>query len=147
MRGFPGGWVAQTLSLQCRGPGLIPGQAARSHMPQLRVLTWAWRPGAAKQTQPASSQQAKEPTVRWHRKPSRIAEGGKDNTDEDMGKLEFSRTVGRSGKWYSHSAQVFSTSLQPFNQQLHSWGLTTEKWKHISPQGLVHECLPQLYLK
>ena len=35
-RDFPGGPVAKTLSSQCRGPGSIPGQGARSHMLQLR---------------------------------------------------------------------------------------------------------------
>ena len=33
---FPGGPVAKTLSSQCRGPGSIPGQGTRSHMPQWR---------------------------------------------------------------------------------------------------------------
>ena len=34
---FPGGPVAKTQHSQCRGPGLIPSQGTRSHMPQLRV--------------------------------------------------------------------------------------------------------------
>lgn len=33
--------MAETLPSQCRGLGVIPGQEARSHLPQLR-------PGAAK---------------------------------------------------------------------------------------------------
>ena len=28
--------VARTLYFQCRGPGLIPGQGSRSHVPQLK---------------------------------------------------------------------------------------------------------------
>ena len=29
MRDFPGGPIAKTLSFQCRGPSLIPGQGTR----------------------------------------------------------------------------------------------------------------------
>ena len=36
---FPGGPVTGTLGSQCGGPGLIPGQGTRSHMPQLRPRT------------------------------------------------------------------------------------------------------------
>ena len=36
-RDFPCGPVAKTPRSQCRGPGLIPGQGTRSHLPQLRV--------------------------------------------------------------------------------------------------------------
>ena len=35
-REFPGGPVAKPLCSQCRGP---PGQATRTHMPQVRVCT------------------------------------------------------------------------------------------------------------
>ena len=34
---FPGGLVAETPHSQCRGPGSIPGQGTRPHMPKLRV--------------------------------------------------------------------------------------------------------------
>ena len=34
---FPGSPAAETLCVQSRGPGLIPSQGTRSHMPQLRV--------------------------------------------------------------------------------------------------------------
>ena len=34
---FPGDPVAKTRRSQCRGPGLIPTQGTRYHMPQLRV--------------------------------------------------------------------------------------------------------------
>jgi len=37
--GLPGGPVAETLQLSCGGPGSVPGQGTRSHMPQLRVHT------------------------------------------------------------------------------------------------------------
>ena len=39
LRDFPGGGAgeAKTLRSQCKGPGLLPGQGTRSHMPQLRV--------------------------------------------------------------------------------------------------------------
>ena len=37
LRDFTGGSVVRTLHCQCRGPGLIPSQGTRSHMPQLRV--------------------------------------------------------------------------------------------------------------
>ena len=33
IRDFLGGPVAKTLSFQCRGPGSVPGQGARSLMP------------------------------------------------------------------------------------------------------------------
>ena len=37
-RDFPGGSVAETLNTPyAGGPGLIPGQETRFHMPQLRV--------------------------------------------------------------------------------------------------------------
>ena len=36
-RDFPDGPVAKTPHSQCRGPGSIPGQGARSHMLQVRV--------------------------------------------------------------------------------------------------------------
>ena len=36
-RDFPIGPGAKTPCSQCREPGSIPGQRARSHMPQLRV--------------------------------------------------------------------------------------------------------------
>ena len=36
-RDFPGGPMAKTLNSQCRGLGLIPGQGAGSHMPQLKI--------------------------------------------------------------------------------------------------------------
>ena len=53
---FPGDPEAKILSSQCRGPGWIPGQGMRSHMPQLRRLHVSTkikdlgqlRPGAAK---------------------------------------------------------------------------------------------------
>ena len=35
-RDFPGGPVSKTPHSQCRGPGSIPGQGTRSHMPQTR---------------------------------------------------------------------------------------------------------------
>ena len=35
--GFPRGPVAKTLASSARGPGSIPGQGTRSHMPQLTV--------------------------------------------------------------------------------------------------------------
>ena len=35
-RDVPGGPVVKTLHSQGRGPGSIPGQGTRSHMPQLR---------------------------------------------------------------------------------------------------------------
>ena len=35
--GFPRGPVAKTLASSERGPGSIPGQGTRSHMPQLTV--------------------------------------------------------------------------------------------------------------
>ena len=41
MRDFPGVLVAKTLHSQCRGQSSIPGQGARSYIPQLR-------PGASK---------------------------------------------------------------------------------------------------
>jgi len=34
---FPGGPVAKTPHSQCRGPGSIPGQEARSHLLKLRL--------------------------------------------------------------------------------------------------------------
>ena len=34
---LPGGPVAKTPSSQCRGPGSIPGQGTRSHMPKQRA--------------------------------------------------------------------------------------------------------------
>ena len=34
----PGGPVAKILCSQCRGPGSIPGQGTRSHVPQLKIL-------------------------------------------------------------------------------------------------------------
>ena len=36
---FPGGPVTGTLGSQCGGPGVIPGQGTRSHMPQRRPRT------------------------------------------------------------------------------------------------------------
>ena len=36
-RDFPGESGAKILHFQCRGPGSIPGQGTKSHMPQLRV--------------------------------------------------------------------------------------------------------------
>ena len=38
---FPGGTMAKTPHLQCRGPGLDPGQRMRSHMPQLKMIPHA----------------------------------------------------------------------------------------------------------
>ena len=35
--GFPRGPVAKTLASSARGPGSMPGQGTRSHMPQLTV--------------------------------------------------------------------------------------------------------------
>ena len=45
-RGFPGGPVAKTLSSHAGGPDSTPGQEARSHMLQLKILyvaakTWS----------------------------------------------------------------------------------------------------------
>ena len=45
---FPCGPVAKPLCSQCKGPGLIPGQGARSHMPQPKVCKLQLRPGAVK---------------------------------------------------------------------------------------------------
>ena len=36
-RNFPSALVAKSLCYQCGGPGLIPGQRTRSHIPQLTV--------------------------------------------------------------------------------------------------------------
>ena len=39
VRDFPGGPVAKTQHSSAGGPGLIPGQGTRSHMPQPKILS------------------------------------------------------------------------------------------------------------
>ena len=40
---FLGGLVAKTLCSQCKGPGLIPGQGTRSHLPKQKSRMPQWR--------------------------------------------------------------------------------------------------------
>ena len=47
--GFPGGLVAKTPSSHAGGPGSIPGQGARSHMLQLKILFVATKTGSSSQ--------------------------------------------------------------------------------------------------
>ena len=51
---FPDGPVAKTPCSQCRGPGSIPGQGTRSHMPQLRVCMPQLKSPHAATKEPAS---------------------------------------------------------------------------------------------
>ena len=48
-RGFPGGPVAKTPSSHAGSPGSIPGQGARSHMLQLKILYVAMKTGSSSQ--------------------------------------------------------------------------------------------------
>ena len=49
---FPGGPVAKTPPSNAGGPGLIPGQGTRSHVPQLKILRAATKRSRVRQINP-----------------------------------------------------------------------------------------------
>ena len=65
--------VAETLISQCRGPGSIPSQGTRFHMPQLQMVQPLLRPGPAKSIRTGEgSRNMGEPGVT----PGRAAQAG-----------------------------------------------------------------------